>query len=183
MEEGLCAQTLLGFWGGSTLRAHARERDAPRSSLHVMSFQVGDLVAIQGLQSEQGQLLNGSLGKVVDCSNQPRFGVHIYSKPATATTIERLRLLMDRSNIKSFSTSNLVKHDSCCPLYLEAILQAAMVTLQTGTQRGGGSEYLREYVSRKPDDLPMAATLANIVREAGEYEHNHPAAASILRSV
>jgi hypothetical protein len=72
-----------------------------------MSFQVGDLVAIQGLQSEQGQLLNGSLGKVVDCSNQPRFGVHIYSKPATATTIEILRLLMDRSNIKSFSTSNL----------------------------------------------------------------------------
>ncbi len=99
---------LLDFWIESTLRAYARERDTPvRSSLHVMSFQVGDLVAIQGLQSEQGQLLNGSLGKVVDCSNQPRFGVHIYSKPATATTIEILRLLMDRSNIKSFSTSNL----------------------------------------------------------------------------
>ena len=148
-----------------------------------MSFQVGDLVVIQGLQSEQGQLLNGSLGKVVDCSNQPRFGVHIYSKPATATTVERLQLLMDRSNVKSFSASNLLQHDRCCPLYLEAILQAAMITIQTGMHMGDGSKFLRDYVSRKPDDLPMAATLANIVRKAGECEHGRQTAASALRAM
>jgi hypothetical protein len=42
---------------------------------------------------------------------------------------------------------------------------------------------LRDYNRRKPDDLPMAATLANIVREAGEYERNHQTSASIPRAI
>lgn len=133
-----------------------------------MSFQEGDLVVIHDLKSEQGMLLNGSLGKVVDCSNPPRLGVKIYSTPSTSSLRERLRLLQDRSNVKSFNASNLSRHDSCCPLYLEVLLQAATVSLQTGLYMGAGTNLLREYVSRKPDDLPMAATLANIVREAGE---------------
>jgi hypothetical protein len=145
-----------------------------------MSFEVGDLVVIQGLQSEQGRALNGSFGKVVDVSNPPRFGVHVYNRPTTTTCNERLRLLMDHLNIKSFSASNLLRHDSCCPLYLEAVLQAAMFSLQTGTRMEAGVKCLRDYVSRKPDDLPMAATLANIMREAGECEHCQTAASTLL---
>jgi hypothetical protein len=58
-----------------------------------------------------------------------------------------------------------------------------MITLQTGMQMEAGSNFLRDYVSRKPDDLPMAATLANIVREAGEYDLNRQTAASVPRAL
>jgi hypothetical protein len=133
-----------------------------------MSFRNGDLVYIHDLTSEQGKLLNGSLGKVVDCSKPPRFGVKIYNTPATTCVQERLPLLLNQASAKSFSAINLTPHDRCCPLYLELLLHVVTMSLQSGTRMDVGIKFLRDYVSRKPDDLPMAATLANIVREAGE---------------
>ena len=94
-----------------------------------MSFQFGDLVRIRGLESEEGQRLNGSLGKVVICSNPPRLGVQLYSKPASSSTQDRLRVIGDAANIKSFSSSNLALHDSCCPLYMELCLHIIELSL------------------------------------------------------
>ncbi len=125
---------------------------------------------IQGLQSEQGLQLNGSLGKVVSCANPPRLGVKLYSKPASSSTQDRLRVIGDAASIKSFSASNLALHDNCCPLYLDLCIHIVELSLSTGTNMQACNEFLRDYNSRKPDDLPMAATLANIVREAGEFE-------------
>ncbi len=133
-----------------------------------MRFQNGDLVVIHDLKSEQGKLLNGSLGKVVDCSNPPRFGVKIYSTLATTSVLERLPLLLDQKGAKSFNEINLTRHDDCCPLYLELLLRVVNMSLQSRHRMDVGTKFLREYVRRKPEDLPMAATLANLVREAGE---------------
>ncbi len=54
-----------------------KESYAVKAIVGLMSFRDGDLVAIHDLKSEQGKMLNGSLGKIVDCSNPPRFGVKI----------------------------------------------------------------------------------------------------------
>jgi hypothetical protein len=146
-----------------------------------MSFRNDDLVVIHDLKSEQGKMLNGSLGKIVDCSNPPRFGVKIYSTPATTSMGERLPLLYDQMSAKSFNEINLTRHDDCCPLYLELLLHVVTTSLQTRHRMDIGTKFLREYVRREPNNLPMAATLANIVREAGECAPCHPAYASHLR--
>ena len=108
-------------------------------ALDRMSFQVGDLVRIQGLQSEQGQQLNGSLGKVVSCANPPRLGVKLYSKPTSSSTQDRLRVIVDAANIKSFSASNLALHDSCCPLYIELCLHIIQLSLSRRVNMKAGA--------------------------------------------
>jgi hypothetical protein len=144
-----------------------------------MSFEVGDLVRVSGLQSEQGRQLNGSLGKVVGCTNPPRFGVMLYSTRPPGSTQDTLVQGLSLDSIKSFNGSNLTPHDRCCPLYLElchGIVHSSLLaspstfTLANGASSKIGIEFLRDYNSRKPDDLAMAATLANIVRECGEFD-------------
>jgi hypothetical protein len=143
-----------------------------------MSFEAGDLVRVSGLQSEQGRLLNGSLGKVVGCTNPPRFGVMLYSTRPPGSTQDTLVQGLSPASTKSFNGSNLTPHDRCCPLYLEfclgivhsSLLGWSTFTLANDASSKIGIEFLRDYNSRKPDDLAMAATLANIVRECGEFE-------------
>lgn len=84
--------------------------------------------------------------------------------------LERLPLLLDQKGAKSFNEINLTRHDDCCPLYLELLLRVVNMSLQSRHRMDVGTKFLREYVRRKPEDLPMAATLANLVREAGEFE-------------
>jgi hypothetical protein len=104
-----------------------------------MSFQFGDLVRIQGLESEEGQRLNGSLGKVVICSNPPRLGVQLYSKPASSSIQDRFIVMCDKTNTKSFNASNLALHDSCCPLYLELCLHIIQLSLSSGVNKKAGA--------------------------------------------
>ncbi len=143
-----------------------------------MVFEVGDLVRVSGLQSEQGLQLNGSLGKVVSCANPPRFGVMLYSARSPGSTQDTLHDI-SAANLKSFNCSNLTLHNRCCPLYLDlclSIVHSTLLsapssdTLAKGVGTTVGIEYLKDYNSRKPDDLAMAATLANIVRDNGEFE-------------
>ena len=104
-----------------------------------MRFQFGDLVRIQGLESEEGLQLNGSLGKVVICSNPPRLGVQLYSKPASSSMQDRFIVMCDKANTKSFNTSNLALHDSCCPLYLELCLHIIQLSLSRRVNMKAGT--------------------------------------------
>lgn len=103
----------------------------------------------------------------------------LYSTRPPGSTQDTLMQGLSPASIKSFNGSNLTPHDRCCPLYLEfclGIVNSSLLaspstfTLANGASSKIGVEFLRDYNSRKPDDLAMAATLANIVREFGEFE-------------
>ena len=103
----------------------------------------------------------------------------VYSTRPPGSTQDTLIQGLSPASIKSFNGSNLTPHDRCCPLYLEfclGIVNSSLLaspstfTLANGASSKIGIEFLRDYNSRKPDDLAMAATLANIVRECGEFE-------------